>query len=169
MKYAFIIGTSAFIVPRGVISYANHEKAKEILRIHSLYHDTEPLSFLSVDLDIKDADGHEVKVQANKAVNAGIFTIKTERDSVKILKSDGSLIIHVHQLEDKAAMGLELNIVAEMEVNMPVVAIRINGEFMAEELHISGENEKLFINDDGYATLALAGNDLRFTPDGVIL
>jgi len=66
-------------------------------------------------------------------------------------------------------MGLEHNITAELEVNMPVVVIRVNGDFMAENLHILGENEKLFINDDGYATSALAGNSLRFTADGVVI
>jgi hypothetical protein len=169
MKYAFIIGTNAYIVPQGVISYADGANTKEILRVRSIYHDTEEGSFLSIDADIKDNDGHDVKVSSNNAANAGLFTIKTERDSVKLFKNDGSLIINVHQLDDEAAMGLEHNITAELEVNTPVVVIRINGDFMAEGLHILGENEKLFINDDGYATSALAGNSLHFTADGVVI
>jgi hypothetical protein len=169
MKYAFILGTSAYIVPQGIISYADGQHTKEILRIRSIYHDTEEGSLLSIDADIKDNDGHEVKVSGNKAVNAGTFTIKTERNSVTLYKSDGSLIIKVHQLDDETAMGLEHNITAELEVNMPVVVIRVNGDFMAEGLHILGENEKLFINGDGYATSALAGNSLHFTANGVVI
>ena len=169
MKYAFIIGTNAFIVPHGVISYGDADHSKEIIRIRSIYHDTEPQSFLSVDLDIKDKDGHEIKLMGNKAMNASIYTIQSEQNSVKVFKSDGSLIIHVHQIDDEAAMGLQLNIVSELEVNAPVVAIRIYGEFMAGDLHISGENEKLYINDNAYATSALAGEKLKFTEEGVAL
>jgi hypothetical protein len=170
MKYAFIIGSNAFIVPHGVISYGDHGNLKEILRVRYIYHDNQRESFLSVDLDIKDNDGHDIKLNANKAVNSGTFTINTEQNSVKVLKHDGSLIIHVHQMDDKSAMRLQLNITAELEVNAPVVAIRINGEFMAENLNIIGENEKLYINDNAYATSALAGtNTLQFTADGVVL
>jgi len=50
------------------------------------------------------------------------------------------------------------------------VVIRISGDFVTEGLHISAENEKLFINDNGYATSALAGKgNLQFTEAGVIL
>lgn len=169
MKYAFIIGTNAFIVPHGVISYGDGSHSKEIIRIRSIYHDTEPLSFLSVDMDIKDKDGHEIKLLGNKAVNASIFSVHAERNSVKVLTGDGSLVIHVHQLDDKTAMSLQLNIVSELEENAPIAAIRINGDFMAENLHIMGENEKLFINDNAYATSALAGQTLEFREEGVVL
>ena len=170
MKYAFILGTSAFIVPHGVISYADHETAKDILRIKSIYHDDQAGTSLSIDLDIKDDDGHEIKLNNNKAVNAGLFKVGEERNSVKVFKNDGSLIIHVHQLDDEAAMGLELNIVAELERNLPIAVIRVFGEFMAESLQISAENEKLFINDNGYATSAMHGtNQLEFTAEGVVL
>jgi len=169
MKYAFIIGTSAFIVPNGVISYADSENLKEILNVRSIYHDDKPGSALSIDLDIKDNNGNAVRVYGNKAQSSAAFTIEEARDHVKVFNADGSLLIHVHQIDDKTAMGLEHNITAELEVNMPVVVIRINGDFMAEDLHIIGENEKLFINDDGYATSALAGNSLRFTASGVVL
>jgi hypothetical protein len=170
MKYAFIIGSSAFIVPHGVISYADGEYSKEILRVKSIYHDNKPGSFLSVDADINDINGAEIKIKDNQAVAALGFTVKTERDSIKVLRSDGSLVIQIHQLDDESAMNLEHNITAELEVNTPIAVIRINGDFKAEGLNISAENEKLFINDNGYATSALAGNDnLQFTAAGVVL
>jgi hypothetical protein len=168
MKYAFILGTSAYIVPHGVISYADHEKANQILKINSIYHDNEPNSFLSIDLDIKDTKGNGVILNGNKALGTGVKVLE-ERNSVKVLDVDGTVIIHVHQLDDEAALSLQLNISVELERNAPVVAIRVFGDFMTHDLHISAENEKLFINDDGYATSALAGNDLRFTASGVVL
>jgi hypothetical protein len=168
MKYAFVLGTSAYIVPHGVISYANHETSNPIIKINSIYHDNEPGSLLSVDLDIKDMHGNGIIVNNNTALGTGLKVV-TEQNSVKVFGANNTLIIHVHQLDDKAALSLELNIVAELERNAPIAVIRIFGDFMTHDLRISAENEKLFINDDGYATSALAGDDLRFTEAGVVL
>jgi hypothetical protein len=173
MKYAFVIGSNAFIVPRGAISYGDHDFGKEFLKINSIYHDlssSAEKSFLEIDLDIKDTDGGPVTVLANKPVNGVPITVNKERDSVKVFRADGSLIIHVHQLDDDSAMSLEHNITAELEVHAPIAVIRITGEFIVDNLHIIAENEKLYINDNGYATSALAGkNRLKFTSAGVVL
>lgn len=169
MKYAFVFGSSAFIVPNGVISYADGENIKQILRIQSIYHDTQPNSFLSVDLNIKDDKGNQVILAGSDKEFGSLFNVESKRDSVKILNGDGSTLIHIHQLDDVSAMSLEHNITAEFEVNMPLAVIRITGDFMVEDLHILAENEKLYINDNGYATSALAGNHLRFTAAGVDL
>ncbi len=169
MKYAFIFGTSAFIIPQNIIKYANEDTSKEILRVNSVYHNDKPESIFSIDLDINDADGNVVRITANKPESEGSYKVTETRDSVTVLNSDNSLLIKVHQLDDETAMSLEHNITAELEVNSPVAVIRINGDFMAGDLHILSENEKLFINEDGYATVALAGDSLRFTADGVII
>lgn len=169
MKYAFIFGTSAFIIPQNIIKYANKDTSKEIMRINSVYHTDKPESILSIDLDIYDSEGNVVRITANKPESEGSYKVNETRDSVTVLNSDNSLLIKVHQLDDVSARGLEHNITAELEVNSPVAVIRINGDFMAGDLHILAENEKLFINEDGYATVALAGNSLRFTADGVII
>jgi hypothetical protein len=173
MKYAFIIGSNAFIVPRGVISYGEKDSEKEFLKINSIYHDTkDPVegSFLDIDLNIKDTDGTPVVIIGNKPATGAPYNIKKERNSIQVLRSDGSMIIHVHQLDDEAAMDLEHNIVAELEVHAPIAVIRINGDFLVDSLSISAENEKLYINQNGYATSAMVGQSvLKFTSDGVIL
>jgi hypothetical protein len=65
-------------------------------------------------------------------------------------------------------MGLEHNIVAELEVNMPLNIIRVRGNFMAGGIHIEIDNEKLFIGDDSYATAVFAGeHELRFSHSGI--
>jgi hypothetical protein len=170
MKYAFIIGSNAFIIPTGVISYSGPSGLMEILRIRSIYHDNEPGSFLSVDLAISDMTGAAIKLINNEPEISFDFKIVKERDSIKILRPDGGMIIHVHQLDTDSAMALEHNITAEFEVNAPIVVIRIYGDFKAGDLNISAENEKLFINDNGYATSAMTGsNQLQFTAAGVVL
>ena len=170
MKYAFIIGSNAFIVPNGVISYADKDGSKEILRINSIYHTNKPGSVLSVDLNINDTTGTAIKLTANIIEGNANFKVKEERDSVKVLRADGSPVIHIQQLDDNTAMDLEHNITSELELNSPIAVIRIFGDFKAEDLNISAENEKLFINDNGYATSAMTGkNQLEFTAAGVVI
>ena len=173
MKYAFIIGSNAFIIPRGAISYGEPGNQKDFLKINSIYHDTKAPaenSFLDIDLSIKDLDGSAVIITSNKSVTGAPYTVLKERDSVRVSRPDGSLIIHVHQLDDKAAMGLEHNITAELEINAPLAVVRVSGEFLVDSLHVRAENEKLFINDNIYATSAMTGhNRLEFTGDGVVI
>ena len=173
MKYAFIIGSNAFIVPSKVITFVDDKEEREFLRINSIYHDlppTEKQPFLDIDLNIKDTDGTPIFMLTNITVDNASYSIKKERNSIQVLRADGSLVIQVHQLDDETAMGLEHNITAELEVNTPIAVIRINGDFMVGQLNISAENEKLYINENGYGNSVLAGkNQLKFTTDGVKL
>jgi hypothetical protein len=174
MKYAFVIGSNAFIVPSHVIVYRDQNKEKEFLRINSVYHDLSSKSeqtFLDIDLYINDTDGAQVSLVSDKLVaGANNYHILKEHNFVKVLRADGSLLIHIHQLDDEAAMGLEHNITAEFEVNTPIVVIRITGEFLLGGLDITAQNEKLYINEIGYGNSVLAGtNQLKFTAEGVVL
>ena len=170
MKYAFIIGSGAFVVRGKTISYGSDGNWKPLLRINSVSQGSTGDAHLDVDIDIKDVDGKPVTVMSNQPVTGAPYNVKVERDSVTVSRLDGSTIIHVHQMDYDTAMALEHNIVAELEVNMPLAAIRVAGEFFVDQLHIRAENEKLFINDNGYANVALAGeNDLKFTSEGVVL
>lgn len=169
MKYAFIMGSSAFVVPNGVISYSDGDFSTEILRIRSIYHDDVPGSHLSVDLDIDEPNGNNIRIINNVAEQCTGCQVINERNRIKVLKADGTIVINIQQMDDESAMALQHNIVAELEVNMPVAVIRIFGDFKVGGLNISAENEKLFVNDNGYATSALAGKELRFTAGGVVL
>ncbi|MGN6395270.1 MAG: hypothetical protein ACTHMI_06890 [Mucilaginibacter sp.] len=170
MKYAFIIGSGAFVVQGKTISYGSDGNWKPLLRINSVSQGATGDAHLDVDIDIKDVDGKPVTIMSNQAVTGAPYNVKVERDSVTVSRLDGSTIIHVHQMDYDTAMALEHNIVAELEVNMPLAAIRVAGEFFVDQLHIRAENEKLFINENGYANVALAGeNDLKFTSEGVVL
>lgn len=173
MKYAFIIGSNAFIVPNSAISYVGENGLKrEFLKINSIYHDGPGYtnSFLDVDLNIKDTDGKQVIVVANKPATGAPYTIEKERNNVKIFRLDRSLIIQIQQLDDESAMKLEHNITAELEIHAPIVVIRISGEFFVDSLHIRAGNEKLIINENGYATSAMVGtHGLQFTAAGVQL
>src|ERR1035437_4006909 len=110
MKYAFIIGSNAFVVPSGRVCYSGQQGEVEFLRINSIYHDLPPNvreAILEIDLNICDMDGTPVILQANKFVSDAPYILKQERDSIQVLKQDGTLIIQVHQLDDETAMSLE--------------------------------------------------------------
>src|ERR1700759_599083 len=173
MKYAYIIGSNAFVVPGNTISYRDHGENKEFLKInsfnkeHPAKNEREPLI---CDVNLTDADGTQVNLVANQLVNAHGYTISATYDSLEIKRPDNSVLLHVHQMDWDTAMSLEHNIVAELEVNTPVVPIRIYGDFMLGGLHIKAENEKLFINDEGWGNSVQAGaHQLSFAEEGVVL
>jgi len=164
------MGSNAFIVPSGIISYSDGKHSGEVLRVKSVHNDKVPGSVLSVDLEINDTNGARIKLINNIGEFPLDFNLTEDRDSVKVFRPDGKLIINIQQLDTDSAMALEHNIVAELEVNDPISVIRIFGDFKTGNLSISAENEKLYINNNGYATSALAGkNQLLFTADGAVL
>src|SRR4051812_26277393 len=116
MKYAYIFGSNAFISPHGYISFTDNDQNKSFLSIRSVYHDTAQGSRLSVDLDIKDISGQEIKLTDNRNQEDYTFKIAELRDRVLITKPNGDTIIDIHQIDDQSAMDLEHNIVAELEV-----------------------------------------------------
>ncbi|MGN6637320.1 MAG: hypothetical protein ACTHJ8_00295 [Mucilaginibacter sp.] len=173
MKYAFLLGSNVFIVPSNTVSFTDDNETKQFLRIVSTNHDTppdQPRSVLTIDTDIKDGEGHALRLTANKTDGATDFDILEQTDRVLITGADGITVLDVHQLDDRAASHLEHNILAELEVHAPVAVIRLRGNFMVGSLHIEIDNEKLFIGSDSYGNSALAGkDDLKFSNAGVLL
>jgi len=170
MKYAFVIGSNAFIVPHGVISCSNGDATKEILRVNSVHRDNEPGSRLSVDIDIEDSHGNHIQVNNNTMLPHGNLQLIHDHDLLRIVGTDERIIFNIQQMDRKTWEALEHNIVAELEMSEPIAVLRVFGDFRTEGLHIMAENEKLYINDNGYATSAMYGhNDLQFTDHGVVL
>jgi hypothetical protein len=170
MKYAYILGSNAFVSPHGYISSTENGETKTFLSIRSVYHDTAAGSHLSVDIDIRDMLDRELKLTDNLAGIDNVFKISEERDRVHVTDHIGNTIIDVHQLDDESAMALEHNVVAELEVHAPIAAIRVRGNFMLGGIHIEIDNEKLFVNGNSYANSVLAGtNNLEFVPSKVVI
>lgn len=170
MKYAYILGSNAFVSPHGYISYTEDDQTKQFLSIRSIYRDTAAGSNLSVDLDIRDMLDRELKLNENQPGADNMFKIAADRDRVHVTDHMGNTIIDIHQLDDESAMALEHNIIAELEVNSPIAVIRVRGNFMLGRLHIEIDNEKLFINNTAIANSVLAGSsNLQFVPSDVII
>jgi hypothetical protein len=174
MKYAFLLGSNVFVVPENTLSYVDNEQTNRFLKIVSVHDDDAPSdekrTVLSIDANITDDEGHELCITSNHSEDTSNFLIHETYDRILVNKRDGSTVLDVHQLDYKTAMGLEHNIVAELEVNMPLNIIRIRGNFMIGGIHIEIDNEKLFVDDDSYTTAAMAGEtDLKFSHSGVLI
>jgi hypothetical protein len=173
MKYAFIMGSNSYIVPGNTVVYNDHGKNIEFLRINSVYQEgatSNQPNLLSVDLDIKDVDGSVIKIQGNKPVQAGKADVAEYHDRLLLTRPDGTTIIDVHQLDNRSAKHLEHNIIAELEVHAPVAVVRVRGNFMAGDLHVEIDNEKLFLNKNSYANSTLSGKiNLEFANEAVVL
>ena len=170
MKYAYIFGSNAFIVPTNILSYTDNDQTVEFLRINSVYHDTNGESSLVINTNLRDIEGRLLNLTDNKADNAFGFTINTGRDRVLVTGPNGQSVLDVHQLDDESAMALEHNIIAELEVHSPIAVIRVRGDFMLGRMHVDIDNEKIFIVNDSFANSVLTGHaGLTITASGVKL
>jgi hypothetical protein len=173
MKYAFIMGSNSFIVPSNTLVYQNNDQAVNFLKIIS-FNQYMPVGYgqsaLEVDLDITDASGHSIKFKTNHPRSVGDFQVTEQPDRLLITRADGTAVIDVHQLDEDTAMGLEHNIIAELEALAPEATIRVRGNFKVNDLHIEIDNEKLFVNGNAYANSTLTGKgNLQFTSEGVVI
>jgi hypothetical protein len=171
MKYAFILGSNAFITSNGVISYTENGETKEFLRVKSTIkkYPGAPESGLSIDLDLADVAGKPVKLIGDQAYEGGFYLEQTT-DRVKFLQSDNkSVIIDVHELSEASVAGLSHHIIAEIEMYDPIAVIRLFGHFKVGNIHVSVDNEKLFIDGNSYAESVHVehGAGLVMTNEGV--
>ncbi|WP_448702730.1 hypothetical protein ACFGVR_10290 [Mucilaginibacter sp. AW1-3] len=169
MKYAFILGSNAYIASQGVITFFEDTREKEFLRINSTFQSVKSGNTeLSVDLHIKNAEGYNIDLLANKALNVSRIDESPER--LRILNSDGTTMIDVHQLEKHDYMALSHHISAELERYEHIVVIRVFGHFMVGNHRISIDNEKLHIDNESFAESVLIGQGgVQFRTDGVLL
>ncbi|HTD40105.1 MAG TPA: hypothetical protein VK671_05755, partial [Mucilaginibacter sp.] len=96
MKYAFIMGSNSFIVPGNTLVYYDHDQSINFLKINSLHNERptgQGLSLLTIDLDIKDTDGSEIKIEGNKPIHTAKVDIAEYPDRLNITRADGTSVI----------------------------------------------------------------------------
>lgn len=169
MKYAFILGSNAYIASHGVIAFFEDAQEKEFLRIQSTFKSVKAGNTeLSIDLHIKNLEGYNIDLLGNKTLNSARMDESPER--VRIFNEDGATMIDVHQLEKHDYMALSHHIAAELERYDPIVVFRLFGHFMVGNHRISIDNEKLFIDNESFAESVLIGQGgVQLRTDGVLL
>jgi hypothetical protein len=169
MKLAFLFGSNIFIIPSNIISYVDNDKTNIFLKIRSIFHNNGGDSALTIDTDLKDIEGRGLKIHDNEVVSS--FGYKVSKSPVRILAKgmDNSTVFDIQQLDSESATHLEDNILAELEAHEPDAVLRIRGDFMMGKMHVAIHNDKLSIGRDSYASSAISGADLKFTPTGFVL
>jgi len=169
MKYAFILGSNAYIASHGVITFFEDTQEKEFLKIQSIFKPVkEGNTELSVDLHITSSGGYNIDMLANKAI--GVSHIDESPERLRIINADGTTMIDVHQLEKHDYMALSHHITAELGRYDEMAVIRLYGHFMVGNHRISIDNEKLFIDNESFAESVLIGRGgVQLRTDGVLL
>lgn len=169
MKYAFILGSNAYIASHGVITFFEDTHEKEFISIQSVFKPVKAGNTeLSVDLHIKNADGYNIDLLDNKPL--GPARIEESAERLRVLNIDGTTMIDIHQLEKHDYMALSHHITAELGRYDEIAVIRLYGHFMVGHHHISIDNEKLFIDNESFAESVLIGNaGVQLRSNGVLL
>ncbi|OCX52642.1 hypothetical protein BEL04_14445 [Mucilaginibacter sp. PPCGB 2223] len=169
MKYAFVLGSNAYIANQGVITFFEDTQEKEFLRVRSVFKPVrEGNTELAVNIHIKNREGYNIDVLDNKTMNS--TRIDDSPGRFKVFNTDGSTLIDVHQLEKHDYMHLSHHITAELERYEHIAVIRVFGHFMVGDHRISIDNEKLFIDNESFAESVLIGQGgVQLRADGVLL
>ena len=168
MKHAFIFGTSIFLSSQNTVSLANDDNNIEFLRILSFYKHQQGMAdhVLSVDANISSASGEQISIRGNR-IEEGTganMHIEAEANRVRVFQSGHhEPVLDVYQLNEHEFHGLSSHILNEIEAQHPDAVVSIKGDFKASGVHFFIENEKMFVNSNGYA------NGVENAHDGIIL
>jgi hypothetical protein len=172
MKYAFILGSNAFLVSKPVISFTENGETRDLIKLNRTYepHKTGADSFLDVDTDVAlPHKGAGLKLKNNSANGSAVgYHVKESDRQVMVLGGDEHIILDVHQLDADAIRGLSSHVINELDWHEPYIAIRVRGAFSVGDHEIEIDNEKVFIDNESYAETVHVGNDgVVFSPQGI--
>lgn len=172
MKYAFLLGSNAFIVNNPIITYIQDNNTIELLKIKSLYSpaaNNANSTVLVVDTNFTDAQGHTIALTDSDFNHTDYKTVRTDKQ-IHVTDSNGHIVIDVLQLDEDAKPGLSSHVVNELAHHPDATVIRLRGDFTFGNHRISIDNEKFFIDNDVYAESVKAGNNgVQLSAKGVIV
>ncbi|OKS87622.1 hypothetical protein [Mucilaginibacter polytrichastri] len=171
MKYTFLFGSNAFIVDQPVITYLQDGEPIELIRIKSIYApSTNPAEqkVLVVDTHITDTLGHTITLADNDYEHSD-YKVKRTNNQIHVTNSTDHTVLDVLQLDTATAGHLSSHIINELHNVGETHVLRIRGDFMIGEHHITVDNEKLYIDDDIYAESVHVGHNggIQLSKDGV--
>ncbi|GAB2688685.1 hypothetical protein GCM10027037_09050 [Mucilaginibacter koreensis] len=154
MKYAFVLASNVYISHQPVISYADNDTQTEFLRVTSYKpnkkHDAHHTA-LTIEANFNVEGGQPVKVSTNDFDNiTGYHTHAA--DDILTLSKNNDVVFEIHQLPEEDFSSLQSHIYNEIEAQGADAVFIIRGNFWVNGHHIIIDNEKLFVDDDSYAT-----------------
>ncbi|QQL50362.1 hypothetical protein [Mucilaginibacter ginkgonis] len=172
MKYALLFGSNAFFVNRPIITSTLDGNEIELLKINSAYREAvngQSATSLSVSSNVSSVNGTAIDVSEN-SFNQANHNVDVTTNQVHITDSHGNTVLDILQILPEAIDGLSSHVLNELHNIGEAIVIRIRGDFMVGDHHISIDNEKLFIDDDVYAESVQVGeNGVEFGPNGVVI
>jgi hypothetical protein len=167
MKHAFIFGTSIFLSSRNTLTLSDGEQKTEFLRVLSFYNHQKGSAdhLLTIDANITDTSGGVIRISANRLEEGPADVhVETEPNRVWVFqKGHHEPLLDVYQLNEHEFHGLSSHIVNEIGVQHPDAVVHIKGNFKVNGVHFVIENEKMFVNNNGFA------NGVENAHDGIIL
>lgn len=167
MKHAFIFGTSIFLSTQNTVALENGDNNTEFLKILSFYKHQQGMAdhVLSINATIYSTAGDVIRVSDNK-LEEGPADVHVEAEPNRVWifqRGHHEPVLDVYQLNEHEFHGLSSHILNEIGVQHPDAVLTIKGNFKVGDAHLFIENEKMFVNSNGYA------NGVENAHHGVIL
>jgi hypothetical protein len=169
MKYTFLFGSNAFIVDQPVITYLQDGETVELLRVKSIYSPSDnDEKVLVVDTNITDTLGHNIALADNDYDHPD-YKVERKNNQIHVTNGTAHTVLDVLQLDTKTADHLSSHIINELHNVGETHVLRIRGDFMIGEHHITIDNEKFYVDDDIYAESVHVGHHggIQLSKDGI--
>ncbi|PWK77151.1 hypothetical protein LX99_02961 [Mucilaginibacter oryzae] len=151
MKHAFIFGTTIFLSENNTLNYSDGLTHIEFLKILS-FHDESKNRVLTIDAHITSKAGNEIKISANNNINGANIRTDVSAGRIKVFEPDNDEpVLDIYQLNSHEYHGLSSHILNEIHAQHPDHVVSVKGNFTVNDAHFLIENEKMFIDQNGYA------------------
>ncbi|WP_183558754.1 hypothetical protein [Mucilaginibacter sp. SP1R1] len=154
MKHAFIFGTSIFLSTQNTLTFVNGDNSTEFLKVLSFYKHQKGFEdqALVIDAIISSLTDDPIRISNNQLQAGPAFRLETTANRLKVYQAGhAEPVLDVYQLEEHEYAGLSSHITNEIEAQHPDAVLTIKGNFHVQGAHFLIENEKMFIDKNGFA------------------
>ncbi len=163
MKHAFIFGTTIFLSELNTLTLNDGDYNTEFLRILSFNNQNENTP-LSINATISTLDRAIVQITNNAIEGRADMRAQITGNRIKIFQNGHEEpVLDVYQLDEHEFHGLSSHILNEIHAQHPDKVLTIKGNFKVGSTHFMIENEKMFVDNNGFA------NGVVNAHNGVIL
>lgn len=154
MKHAFIFGTTIFLSEQRTLTVNDGNNSTEFLRILTYYNEqkgneNQPLRIAA---RIATTDGKALNITDNVVADRADIRVDLSNYRIKIYQTGHEQpVLDVYQMDKHEFHGLSSHILNEIHAQEPDRVITIKGNFNVGEVHFFIENEKMFVDNNGYA------------------
>jgi hypothetical protein len=164
MKHAFIFGTTIFLSEQNTLTLNDGDRNTEFLRILSFNNSQSENTSLCINAAISTLDGGILHVTNNVIEGRMDVRAETSSNRIKVYQNGHEEpVLDVYQLDEHEFHGLSSHILNEIHVQHPDKVLTIKGNFKVDNTHFMIENEKMFVDNNGFA------NGVVNAHNGVIL